>query len=38
MSFWSKTFRCTAMFVPLVLTVEVLACDFLPSDSCYAKS
>jgi hypothetical protein len=35
MGFWSKTFRCTAMFLVLFATVEILACDFLPDPDCY---
>jgi len=34
MSFWSKAFRCTAMFLVLFAAVEVLACDFLPNSDC----
>jgi hypothetical protein len=35
MSFWSKAFRCTAMFLVLFAAVEILACDLLPDSDCY---
>jgi hypothetical protein len=35
MSFWSKAFRCTAMFLVLFTAVEILACDLLPDPDCY---
>jgi hypothetical protein len=35
MSFWSKAFRFTAVFMFLFVAVEVFACDLLPSSSCY---
>ena len=35
MGFWSKAFRCTAMFLVLFAAVEVLACDLLPNSDCY---
>lgn len=34
-SFWSKAFRFTAVFLVLFASVEVFACDLLPSSSCY---
>jgi hypothetical protein len=34
MSFWSKAFRCTAMFLVLFASVEILACDLLPNSDC----
>ena len=38
MSFWSKAFHFTAMFLLLFVAVGVLACDLLPSDDCYISS
>ena len=35
MSFWSKAFRFTAVFLLLFVAVEVFACDLVPSSSCY---
>jgi hypothetical protein len=35
MSFWSKAFRCTAMFLVLFAAVEIFACDLLPDSDCY---
>jgi hypothetical protein len=37
-SFWSKAFRFTAVFLVLFASVEIFACDFLPSSSCYISS
>jgi hypothetical protein len=34
MIFWSKAFRCTAMFLVLFASVEILACDLLPNSDC----
>jgi hypothetical protein len=36
--FWSKAFRLTAILLVLFASVEVLACDFLPSSDCYISS
>ena len=38
MRFWSKAFRCTAMFLVLFAAVEVLACDYLPNSDCNISS
>jgi hypothetical protein len=38
MGFWSKAFRFTAVFLVLFTAVEVLACDLIPSSSCYISN
>lgn len=38
MSFWSKAFRFTAIFLVLFTAVEIFACDAVPSSTCHISN